>query len=150
METDRFSSYKICKELNLIICNYQGVSTMSDVISLNKQFTTDPDYDPEYDVFTDFSDSKSVAWKIEVGDYVEFFRKSVKLKNKVRVGNLYGTPNQDFLLKVYKGFGKVLNLEIENFYYFDDYIQWIKFDSDQKNQLKGILLSIKSDLYNHR
>ena len=139
-EPDKFTSYVINKELNLIICNFQGSCTMNDLIALNIKFTSDPDYDPDYDVFLDYTDSKALVFRIEISDYIDFFIKTIKLKKKVRVGNYFETPNQDFLLKVYKGFGVFLNLDIENFYYFDDYIAWMKFDDEQANRIKELLI----------
>lgn len=150
MELNQFSSYKISKELNLIICNYQGFCTIKDVIALNKLFTADPDFNLNYNVFIDFSDSKAIAFRIELNDFIDFFTKSIKLEKKVRVGSLYITPNQKFLLKVYKSFGRMMNVEIENFNSFDNYISWMNFNNDQKSQLKEILKSIKSNMHDRR
>jgi len=118
---------------------------MKDVIALNLKFIADPDYDPDYDVFLDYTDSAAMAFRIEVFDFVEFLKKTIKLKNTVRVGNLYDTPNQEFLLKAYKGFGKILNLDIENFFYLRDYITWMQFNTEQEIQLNELLNSIKSN-----
>lgn len=145
MERKHFTSYKISKELGLIICNYQGYNTIKHVIDLSKQFLTDTDYNPDFNVMIDFTDSKAIAFRLEVSDYVDFFMKSIKLTKNVKVGSLYSTPNQSFLLKIYKGFGKVMKIEIENFEYFDDYILWMNFNSDQTQQLREILQSIKSN-----
>ena len=141
---ENFTSYKILPEQNLIICNYQGMITVKEVIHLNQIFINDQDYNSAYHVLIDFRNSSAIGFRLDISDYVSFFKKSVALKSKVMVGILYSTPNQEFLLKVYKGFGKLLNLEIENFRQTEPCLKWMNFSESEASLIMQTLTAIKS------
>jgi hypothetical protein len=140
----KFTSYKILPEQKLIICNYQGGITIKDVIQLTQIFIADKDFNPAYNVFIDFRNSTAIGFGLDVADYISFFKKSVTVIGKVQVGILYSTPNQEYLLKIYKGLGKLINLDVENFRSIDPCLEWMHFLGDQKELVISELNFIKS------
>lgn len=139
----KYSSFRIIPELNLILCNFQGKIQIKDVIQLNIDFIGDKDYNPSYDVLIDFRNSLAIGYRIDILQYVSFFIKSIHLKKKVHVGVLYSTYNQEFLLKIYKGFGKILQMDIENFQQIDDCLVWMGFSNGNELLINEILNSLK-------
>ncbi len=140
----KFTSYKILPEQGLIICNYQGEITIKDVIQLTQTFVADSLFKPHFNVLIDFRNSSAIGFRLDIADYVSFFNKTITPKGKVQVGIMYSTPNQEYLLKIYKGFGKLMGLEIEIFKMIDPCLDWMPFSVDDKEIVKRALNSIKS------
>jgi hypothetical protein len=140
----KFTSYKILTELNLIICNFQGDISIREVMEINLRFINDPEFNPLFNVLLDFRNSSAIGFRLDITDYVSFFKKNISLKEKVQVGIVYSTPNQEFLLKFYKGFGKFLNLDIENFKQLTPCLEWLGFSDHDAALVSDHLNSIKS------
>lgn len=140
----KYTSYKILPEFKLIICNYQGDISVKDVMQLTQTFVGDELFDPEFNVLIDFRNSLAIGFGLDIADYVKFFKKTVILKGKVMVGILYATPNQEFLLKIYKGFSKILNLEIEYFKQVEPCLEWMRFSPNEADLVIQALNSIKT------
>lgn len=139
----KFTSYKIVPELNLIIGNYQGNIGLKEVMLQTYSFTIDPDFNPEFNVLLDFRNSSAIAFRMDIDDYVRFLKKTLILKNKVMVGILYRTPNQEYLLKIYKGLGKFLNMEIGYFIQLEDCLNWMNFSETEKSFISKTLTNLK-------
>lgn len=139
-----FASYKILKEPNLIICNFQGDISIRDVMEINLRFINDPEFNPLFNVLLDFRNSSAIGFRLDITDYISFFKKNISLKEKVQLGIVYSTPNQEFLLKFYKGFGKLLNLDIESFKQLTPCLEWLGFSDHDAVLLSDNLNSIKS------
>ena len=140
----KFTSHKILTELNLIICNFQGDISIREVMALNLEFINDPKFNPLFNVLLDFRNSSAIGFRLDITDYVTFFKKNISLKEKVQVGIVYSTPNQEFLLKFYKGFGKLLNLDIESFKQIAPCLEWLNFSENDATLVTNTLNSIKS------
>jgi hypothetical protein len=140
----KYTSYKILPEFKLIICNYQGDISVKDVMQLTQTFVGDERFDPEFNVLIDFRNSLAIGFGLDIADYVSFFKKTVTLKGKVMVGILYSTPNQEFLLKIYKGFSKLLNLETEYFKQVEPCLDWMRFSDNEADMVIQTLNSIKT------
>lgn len=140
----KYTSYKILPEKSLILCNYQGHINMKDVMELTLKFTADPEFKITYHVLLDFRHSTAIGFKIDIADYVNFLRNTLTFPKKIKVGILYATPNQEFLLKIYKGFGKFLNLDIEIFKSYTPCIQWMNFQDNEAEQIRQVLSEMKS------
>lgn len=139
----KFTSYKIVPELNLIIGNYQGNIGLKEVMLQTYSFTIDPDFNPEFNVLLDFRNSSAIAFRMDIDDYVRFLKKTLILKSKVMVGILYRTPNQEYLLKIYKGLGKFLNMEIGYFIQLEDCLNWMNFTETEKSFISKTLANLK-------
>jgi hypothetical protein len=139
----KFTSYKIVPELNLIIGNYQGNIGLKEVMLQTYSFTIDPDFNPEFNVLLDFRNSSAIAFRMDIDDYVRFLKKTLILKSKVMVGILYRTPNQEYLLKIYKGLGKFLNMEIGYFIQLEDCLNWMNFTETEKSFISKTLTNLK-------
>lgn len=141
---EKYTSYKILPELNLIVCNYQGEINITDVMNLTMAFVKDEHFNPDFNILIDFRHSSAIGFRLDITDYVNFFKNNVVLKNKVQVGITYSTPNQEFLLKIYKGFGKFMNLDIENFKKMEHCLVWLHFSESEASLIMQVLDSIKS------
>ena len=141
---EKYTSYKILPELNLIVCNYQGEISITDVMNLTLAFVKDEQFNSDFNVLIDFRHSSAIGFRLDITDYVNFIKNNVALKNKVQVGITYSTPNQEFLLKIYRGFGKFMNLEIENFKQIEPCLVWLHFSESEAFFIMQVLDSIKS------
>lgn len=139
-----FNSYVILPELRLIVTNFQGKTQLDDVIQLNLKFLADQAYDSSYDMIMDFRDSLAIGFRMDLMDYVEFFKKSVRLKQKIRLGIMYQTSNQEFLLNIYKPIAKLLKMDLEIFLTLDECLTWMKYADEEQVLIKEALSSIKS------
>jgi hypothetical protein len=142
---DKYILHKIIPDQHLSIGRYFGSITINEIVQLTKNIFSDKDFDPEYDVLLDFRNCSGIAFKLDILDYIEFFRKSHKLEKKVRVGILYSSINQEFLIKVYKGFGAILKLDIENFKRIEDYFLWMNFSQQQQDLIIELMQSLRPD-----
>lgn len=140
---EKHLSYTILPELKLVICNYQGEISIKEVTQLTLTFIADPSFNPDFNVLLDFRNSAAIGFRVDITDYVDFLRKTISFKRKVKLGIVYSTPNQEFLLKFYKTFGKLLNLDIENFRQLEQYFDWMQFSENERQQITVSLQSIK-------
>lgn len=140
----KYLSFCILPEYEVILCNLQGKIQLSDLIDLNIRFISDPLYHPSYNVILDFRESLTIGYRIDVAEYINFFRKSVKLKKIVKVGILYTTTNQEFLFNIYKAVGKLVKLDVELFKKIDACLQWIAFSPEGQLVVKDNFLKIKA------
>jgi hypothetical protein len=122
-----FTSYRILPELRLILSNFQGKIKIGDVIQTNLQFISDKEYDSSYDLIMDFSDSIAIAYRMDLMEFVEFFKKSVKLKKRVRIGMIISSPNQNYLLDLYKPIANLLKMDVESFSHIDPCLTWLGY-----------------------
>ena len=136
---EKHLSYTILPELKLVVCNYQGEISIKEVTQLTPNFIADPIFNPEYNVLLDFRNSAAIGFRVDIIDYVNFLRKTISFKKKVKLGVVYSTPNQEFLLKFYKTFGKLLNLDIENFRQLEQYHDWMQFSEMEQLQINEAL-----------
>ena len=86
-----FTSYTIIPDLKLILVNCQGTITFKDLIQLNLRFIADKLYDSSFDVLRDFRDSTDLAFKLDVAEFFDFFKKTISSSQRVRNGILYNT-----------------------------------------------------------
>lgn len=140
---EKHLSYTILPELKLVICNYQGEISIKEVTQLTLTFIADPLFNPDFNVLLDFRNSAAIGFRVDITDYVDFLRKTISFKKKVKLGIVYSTPNQEFLLKFYKTFGKLLNLDIENFRQLEQYFDWMQFPENERQLITDSLQSIK-------
>lgn len=135
----RLTDYKILPELNLIVTIYSGEIVIQDFVSLTRLFIKDELYRPEYHVLVDISKTNGIAFRLDVIDYVDFVRKNISLKQKVKVGILIRGLNQEFLMKFYKTFGGLINMEINYFKEKEDYYRWMGLTEEEANKVETTL-----------
>lgn len=58
-------------------------------------------------------------------DYLDFFKKSVRLNRNVKVAILFTSPNHEFLIKVYKPMVKLFKMDVEKFKEVKDALIWL-------------------------
>lgn len=139
-----FTSYTIIPDLKLILVNCQGTITFKDLIQLNLRFIADKLYDSSFDVLMDFRDSTALAFKLDVAEFFDFFKKTISLSQRVRNGILYNTPNQKFIISVYKPTASLMKVDVEAFREINEYLVWMQFSSNEQVTIKEALDSIKN------
>lgn len=138
-----FTSYRILPGLRLILSNFQGKIQIGDVIQTNLQFISDKEYDSSYDLIMDFSESIAIAYRMDLMEFVEFFKKSVKLKKRVRIGMIISSPNQNYLLDLYKPIANLLKMEVESFSHIDPCLTWLGYTENEQQIVKSNFQHIK-------
>jgi len=141
---DAYSSYVISPANHLIICNFQGRISFSEIIQINISFLSDTDYNCAFDVLLDFRSSIAIGFEFDLREYVKFFKKSVRLEKRVKVGILYNTANQEFLISIYKPIAKLLKMDVGSFRKFDDCIAWMNYTNGERVIIEDLLHSIKA------
>ena len=139
-----YTSYLIIPEKKLIITNFQGSITMNDLIQLNLLFISDNSYDSTFDLLMDFRESTALAFKMEIADFFDFFKKNISLKKKIHSGILFSTPNLNFLISVYKPPAMLMNIEAEGFREINKCLEWMRFSVEDQVIIIEALNSIKS------
>lgn len=142
---EKYYDYKILPDLNLIVCTYQGDVLIKDFVALVRIFVKDPDYLPSRNVMIDLKQCVGVAFRIDLLDFIQFMVNEIKLNSKVRTGIIINSLNQEFLVKFYKGFGNIMNQEIEQFKRYEDYFQWMKFTPDENKLVLDALKELKPE-----
>lgn len=138
-----FTSYIIIPELRLILTNLQGKIQISDVIRLTIDFIQDESYDPTYDLLMDYRGSIALGFKIDLLEYIEFLKRTIHLRHKVRVGMLTNTPNQRFLIAVYKPMARLLKMVVEDFQDIDRCLLWMGYGEKEQTLITDSLKQIK-------
>lgn len=140
------TSYTIIPELKLIITYGKGRVFIEDIIQLNRNFISDKQYDPSFDLLMDFRDSIAIAFKFDILDFFDFFKENVSLKTRIRNGILYGTPNQKFLISIYKPIANLAKIDTENFKDIKLYFDWMQFSEDEQKVINDAIRSMKSNI----
>jgi len=138
-----FYSYAIIPELKLIVCNFQGESTIDHIRQVNMQFFADPRSDSMTNLLLDFRHAVSIAYKFELFQYIDFLKKNTQIKEKVRVGFLIRTPNQKFLVTIYKPLARLLGMDVEYFETLEPCLTWMEIATDDHKEVDSTLTSIK-------
>ena len=118
---------------------------MSEITKINIKFMADPLYDPRFDLIMDFSDSMAIGFKVDLLDYIEFFKKNVRLPNRIQVGIVVSTPNQEFLVSLYKPIAALMKMDVGKFRKVTDCLSWMKITEGNKAIVLNKLHSIKSN-----
>ena len=144
---ESFISYKILPENGLILNNFQYKVQIRDLIVLTIEFMEDPLYNSEYNLLMDFRDSMAIVFRMELSDYISFFKKSVRLKKKVKIAILYSSPNHEFLIKIYKPMAKLLKMEVEQFKDVNEAMIWLGIPMDDFSVINSHLNDIKGHIH---
>lgn len=142
-----YTSYQILPELQVILVNFQGKIKLNDLIQSNINFISDPDFDPIFDVILDFRDSMAIAFGMDMFEYINFFKKSVRLKQRVKVGILYQSPNQKFLISIYKPLASLLKMDVGDYEQIDACLMWMGYSDHDQLLIKASLQGIKNNLF---
>ena len=138
------TSYKIIPESKLILTYFEGTISMSDIIQLNLKLIADQSYDTTFNLIMDFRESTALAFKMDITDFFEFFKKTITLKQKIQSGILYSTPNQKFLIAFYIPTAMLLNIDAQGFTEINKCLDWMHFPEDEQQKIKAALFSMKS------
>ncbi len=122
---ESFISYKILPETGLILTNFQFKVQIRDLKGITLKFMEDPLYNPDYNLLMDFRDALAIVFRMELSDYLDFFKKSVRLNRNVKVAILFTSPNHEFLIKVYKPMAKLFKMDVEKFKEVNEALIWL-------------------------
>ncbi len=142
--TDYFFSYKILPQQNLIITNYGDKLQMKDLISTTIKFMQDSNYHPDQNLLIDFTGSLALSYRVDLYEFIEFFKKSVKLKKEIKVCILFSSPNQEFLINIYKPLAKLIKMDVEKFRSLNEGLSWLSFNDEDKALISQTLDELKN------
>lgn len=120
-----FLSYKILPENRLILANFLYKVQTRDVKGLTLKYMEGPLYNPDYNLLMDFSDSLAIIFKLELHDYLDFFKKLVRLTSILKVAILFTSPIHEFLIKIYKAMAKFFKMDVEKFKEVNSALSWL-------------------------
>ena len=138
-----YTSYTILPHHRLILANFQGKVHMKDLIQSNLNFIADPNYDPGFDVVLDFSRCIAIGYRLDLMEYIDFFKKTVRLHTTVRVGIIYSSPNTGYLVGIYKPIARLMKMEVEGFRQLGPCLQWMNFGELDQLSIAESLDSIR-------
>jgi hypothetical protein len=115
---------------------------MTDIIGINHQFIADPLYSADFDVLMDFRNCEALIFRIEILEYINFFKNTIKLKKKVKSAIIINSMNAEFLFKTYKSFISLFNIETEKFHDLESCLHWLKPKQNEYAQVKENLLNM--------
>ena len=139
-----FISYKILPQKGLILNNFQNKIQVGDLIKLTLEFMKDPLYNPDFNLLMDFRGSMAIVFRMELADYIEFFKKNVRLNKTIRVAILYTSPNHEFLLKIYKPMAKLFKMDVEKFKDINEAMLWLGINHEDFYLVSSEMNAIKS------
>ncbi|GAB1447720.1 MAG: hypothetical protein LCH37_04080 [Bacteroidetes bacterium] len=138
-------TYRILPQQNLIITAFRDKIVISDIIQSNIAFSEDPLFNEDFDLLVDLSRCISIGFRVDILDYISFFRKRFRFKKRLRVCLIIGTLNQEYLARIYKTFGDSLNLDIDYFREMEDGLNWLNRDENQKAEIVQLLANVFID-----
>ena len=138
-----YTSYTILPGQKLILANFQGKIRMGDLIDLNLKFISDPAFDRSFDLIMDFTGSIAIGYKMDLLEYIEFFKKTIRLKKRVRVGIVHSSPNQSYLIGIYKPIASLLKMDVQDFKQLEPCLKWMGYSDSEKQQIRSSLESIR-------
>lgn len=110
---DKFTSYKIFQEQELIIKYYSGKIFLKDIIDLTLKTIKDKKYNPQFNVIQDFREADVSLDKTEIPDLTNLIRENPILNGKRNSVCLTSTPNQVALSMLFES--QIEDLQL-NFY----------------------------------
>lgn len=138
-------SYLILPDLKLMLCYYEGNIGLAEIMQSNLDLMSDPSYNPGYDVIMDFRSSIALAFSFESVGYVEFLKKTLRIKQTIRIGCLLTTPNQKFMFYILQPLIKVFHIDGRNFIKLTDCLEWFKYSNQEQILIKESLNSLKAN-----
>lgn len=141
---DSFYSYSILPEQKLILCNFQGKISFSEVKRFTNEVIADPSYHATFSMLMDFRHSIAIAYRLELLEYADFLKKSISLEEEIQVGFLIHSYNQQFLMYLWKPIARALNMKAESFRQLDLCLTWLGLPPGEHSDISGKLDLIKS------
>ena len=141
---ENYTAYTIIPDLKLIITYFEGTVTFNDVIKLNMQFISDKLYDSTFNILMDFRNSTALAYRMDLKEYFEFFKKNISLSKRIRNGIMYRTANQKFIISMYIPIAKLMKIDAKEFETLEKYFTWMEFTAEEQDLIRGKLNSIKN------
>lgn len=140
------SSYTIIPELGLVLTYSQGKMQIADLLKLSTDIFQDPAYNISYDLIWDLRASTALGYKMDILEYLEFLKKNLQFKNRVRSGILLSTPNQKFLLSIFKPIAKLNKIDAEYFTEIDKCLKWMGYSESQQMVVNDALAKMKAGI----
>ncbi len=152
--TDKYVSYKIIPELNLIIQYLQGPVEGDDAIHLVKEVRKDNTYNPKYNVLIDFRDiaidRHNIKGRDSIAKFISFIKEKPELMSGKKISIIFSKPIQAVLstflkedysaISVSTGLYSTLEAALENLYISPKEIQRVSEEIEKlKNSGDNIL-----------
>jgi hypothetical protein len=129
----------------LILTNFQGKIYLKDLIQCNLNFIADPDYDAGFDLVMDFSQCIAIGYRMDLLEYIDFFKKTIRLEKRIRVGIVYTSPNTGYLVGIYKPIARLMKMDVEGFRQLGPCLQWMNFGEQDQQRIADSLEAIRNN-----
>ena len=140
MSEEKFS-IKIFPESGFMAAKFYGKVGLSDVLYFTQTIISLPEYSPEYPLICDFRECKAIGYRIDVPEFLKYYRSKITIPKKKKYGFIYSTLNQKFIFSILKLSGPKLNLEMELFEGLKECLDWMETDLQLASQIESFFKS---------
>lgn len=138
MTTEKFQ-IKIFPESGFMVAKFSGKVGLGEIILFTQTIISLPDYSPDYPLICDFRACKAIGYRIDVPEFLKYFRSRVNISKKKKYGLIGNTINQKFIFSIFKLSASTLNLEMELFEDVKDCLDWMEPDAQVTIQIEQFL-----------
>lgn len=139
-----FGSYKIYKELKIIVECHRGEINLNQFIESRKILVADKDYDPTFDQILDYRNAKMMVDLNELNNYTSFHKNFKPLHGKRKLAFLTDTPKVVVLSKLFSNEVKELQIKAEVFSTIEAIANFIEKEQIKEQQLTSIFTDVKN------
>lgn len=134
------SSYLILKDKKLVIDIYNGILTIDGFKKHKLKQAAEPDFDPEYNLLSDFTKIEVHFSLEEVKEYTDFLQEQrLKVVGKRKAAVVVSNPNQLLYAKQYdKNVKDISEQELVTFLNFNEALAWLNL-SDSKQEIMALI-----------
>jgi hypothetical protein len=140
------TTYTIIPELRLILTYSQGKMQVTDLMQLSMKIIQDEAYDSTFDIIWDLRATTALGFKMDILEYIDFLKNNLRLKNRIRSSVLLNTPNQKFLMSIFKPFAKLNNIDAENFLEIEKCFKWMGYSESEQVVVNEAFANLKNSL----
>lgn len=140
------TTYRIIPELRLILTYSHGKMQVTDLMQLSMKIIQDETYDATYDIIWDLRATTALGFKMDIMEYIDFLKNNLRLKNRIRSSVLLSTPNQKFLMSIFKPLAKLNNIDAENFLEIEKCFKWMGYSENEQVIINKAFAHMKNSL----
>jgi len=137
------AQYKILPELKIMIEYFSVEMSLDDLISHRKIMIHDIEYNPTYNIITDFRDAYLNGNEDDILSFIEFAKNYPNLAAKRRAAILTETPNQTVISSIYKLKLQDLPFIVKIFSTVSAALNWVGLTLTDKEKIENEIKKMK-------
>jgi hypothetical protein len=143
---NKYSSYIILKDLNLVIEYYRGQIIIDDIIHLKKNVFSEKNHHYEIKIVMDFRDANTEIDSSDLVKYLEFIEDYTISQGFRKVAFITSQPNQ-VALGILFGFIKNKPMKTEVFSTFEAALCCLNVNTNSFVIIENIIMNISKNVY---